>query len=72
MMIFILLENFKIKANKDALVEYERLKHFDLFSIIERNVISGYTLIVLLHNVKSLPRNVDDIVSDTEFWIMTL
>ena len=48
-------------------MEYERLKHFDLFSIIKRNVISGYTLIVLLHNVKSLPRNVDDIVSDTEF-----
>ena len=58
-----------IKVNKDALLEYQRLKQNDLFSTIKRNAISGYTVTVLVHNVRSLPRHdivsdIDDIVSD--------
>ena len=53
-----------IKVNKDALLEYQRLKQNDLFYTIKRNAISGYTVTVLVHNVRSLPRHVDDIISD--------
>ena len=53
-----------IKVNKDALLEYERLKQNDLFSTIKRNVSSGDTVTVLVHNVRSLPRHVDHILSD--------
>ena len=35
-----------------------------IFSIIKGNAISGNTFTVLGHNVRSLPRYVDDIVSD--------
>ena len=52
-----------IKVNKDALLEYERLKQNDLFSTITINVILRDTITVLGHNVRSLPRHVDDIVS---------
>ena len=53
-----------IKVNKDALLEYERLQQNDLFSRIKRNAISGDTVTVLVHNVRSLPRHVYDILSD--------
>ena len=54
----------EIKVNKDALLEYECLKQNDLFSTIKRNAISGNTVTVLVHNVRSLSRHVDNIVSD--------
>ena len=53
-------KNSAIKVNEDALLEYERLKQNDLFSAIGRNAISGDNI----NNVRSLPRHVDDIVSD--------
>ena len=53
-----------IKVNKDTLFEYERLKEADLFSTIKRSAISGETVTVLVHNERSLPRHVDNIVSN--------
>ena len=53
-----------IKVNEDALLEYERPKQNDLFSTITRNTISDDTIRVLVHNVRSLSKNVDDIVCD--------
>ena len=41
-----------IKIDKDALLEYERLKQNDLFSTIKRNALSGDTVTVLVHNVR--------------------
>ena len=64
MIFFIVQGNSGIKVDKDALLEYECLKQNDLFSITERNAISGNTVTVLVHNVRSLPRHLDDIVSD--------
>ena len=46
------------------MLEYERLKQNDLFSLVKRNAILGDTVTVLLHNEISLPRHVDDILSD--------
>ena len=46
------------------MLEYERLKQNDLFSTIKRNAVSGDTVTVHGHNVRSRPRHVDDIVSD--------
>ena len=51
-----------MKVNKDVLLEYERLKQNDLFSSVKRNAISCDTVTVLVHNVRSLPRHVDDIL----------
>ena len=56
-------KKFAIKVNKDALLEYERLKENDLFSAVKGNVISGDTVTVLVHNVRSLARHVDAILS---------
>ena len=57
---------FKIcDTNKDALLEYERLRQNNLFSMIKRNAISRDTLTLLPLNVRSLPRHVDDTVSDS-------
>ena len=53
-----------IKVNKDALLEYERLKQNDLYPKIKRKNTSENTVTVLLHNVRSFSRHVDDIVSD--------
>ena len=53
-----------IKVNKDALLEYGCLKQNDLFFTIKRTVISGDTNTVLVHNVRSFPRHLDNIVSD--------
>ena len=53
-----------IKVNKDALLEYERLKQNDLYPKIKRKNTSEDTVTVLLHNVRSFSRHVDDIVSD--------
>ena len=44
-------------------MEYQRLKQNDLFSTVKRNAVSGDTVTVLVHNVKSVPRHVD-ILSD--------
>ena len=52
-----------IKINKDALLEYECLKQNDLSFTVERNAILGDTVTVFVRNVRSLPRNVDDILS---------
>ena len=41
------------------MLEYEHLKQNDFFSILKRNAISGNTGRGLVHNVRSLPRNVD-------------
>ena len=57
------LKKSVIKVNKDAFLEYERLKQNDLFSTVISNAISCDTVTVLAHNVWSLPRNVDDILS---------
>ena len=40
----------------------ERMKQNDLFSTVERKATSGDTVTVLVHNVRSLPRHVDDIL----------
>ena len=53
-----------IKVIKDALLEYERLKQNDLFPTVKRNAISCDAVTVILHNVRSLPRHVGDILSD--------
>ena len=58
------LKKSAIKVNKDALIEYERLKQNDLFSTVKKNTISGDTLTIYFHNVRSLSKHVDDIVSD--------
>ena len=58
------LKKSAIKVNKDVLLEYERLKQNDLFSSVKRNAISCDTVTVLVHNVRSFPRHVDDILSD--------
>ena len=57
-------KKFVIKVNKDALFEYERLKQNDLFSTIKRNNTSDKTIIVFVHNLWSLSKHIDDIVSD--------
>ena len=41
------------------MLEYEHLKQNDFFSILKRNAISENTGRGLVHNVRSLPRNVD-------------
>ena len=46
------------------MLEYECQKKNDLFSTIKRNTILGDTFTVLFHNLRSLPRNVDDIEGD--------
>ena len=58
------IKKFAVKVNKDALLEYERLKQNDLFSTIKRNAISDDTVKIVFHNVRSLPRYVSDIESD--------
>ena len=53
-----------IMVNKDALLEYECLKQNDLFSTVKQNAVSGNTVTVLVHNVRSLARHVDDVFSN--------
>ena len=53
-----------IQINNNALLEYGQLRQNDLFSTMKRNAISCDTVTVLVHNVRSLPRHVDDIVSE--------
>ena len=50
--------------NKDALLEYERLKQNDLFSAIKGNPLSDDTLTILAHNCEITKKHVADIVSD--------
>ena len=40
------------------------MEQIDLYSTIKRNAIPGNKVTVLVHNVKSLPRHVGDVVSD--------
>ena len=56
------LKKSAIKVNKDALLEYERLKQNDLFSTVKKCL--GDKVTILVHNFRSLPRDVDDILSD--------
>ena len=51
-----------IKVNKDALLEYGRLQQNDLFSTVKKCL--GDKVTVLVHNARSLPRDVDNILSD--------
>ena len=53
-----------IKVHKDPLLEYERLKQNELFSTIKRNNFSDSPLTILVLNVKSLSKHVDNIASD--------
>ena len=54
-----------IKVNKDALLEYERLKENDFFSMLKRGIIADNTITILVHNVRSFSKHVNDIVSDS-------
>ena len=54
-----------IKVNKDALLDYERLKENDLYSTLKRIIISDDTITILVHNVRSISKHVKDIVSDS-------
>ena len=54
-----------IKVNKNALLEYERLKEIDLFSMLKRSIISEDTITILVHNVRSFSKYVNDIVNDS-------
>ena len=47
------------------MLEYERLKENDLFSTLKRSIISDDTITILVHNVRSLSKHVNDIVSDS-------
>ena len=58
------LKKSEIRINKDALFAYERLKQNALFSTVKRNNISDNTITVFLHNVRSLSKHIDDVVSD--------
>ena len=58
-------EKSATKVNKDALLEYESLKQNECFFTIKKNYISVDTVTVFVHNVRSLPTHVDDIVSDS-------
>ena len=49
-----------IKVNKDALFEYERLSQNDLFSKMKRNIVSDNAVLVLVYNVRSISRHLDD------------
>ena len=54
-----------LDVNRNALFEYERLTQNDLFCTIKRNNTSDNTIItVLVHNVQSLSKHIDDIVVD--------
>ena len=54
-----------IKVNKDALLEYERLKENDLFLMLKRRINLDDTITILVQNVRSLSKHVNDIVSDS-------
>ena len=57
-------EKSAIKVNKDALLEYRRLKQNNLFPTIKRNFILFDTVTVYVHNLRSPSRHVDDMVSN--------
>lgn len=54
-------EKSAIKINKDALLEYEGLKRNDLFTTIKRSAFSGDSFTVLVQNVRSLSKHLDNI-----------
>ena len=53
-----------IKVNEDARNEYERLKNHCIFSAIDRNAVSDDTLKTFILNVRSLAKDLSDIVHD--------
>ena len=57
-------EKSAIKVDEDALLEYERLKQNDLCYSIKLNTFSDDTVTIFVHNVISLWRYIDDIVSN--------
>ena len=61
-----------IKIKTDALFENKHLKRNDLFSTIKRNNISDNTIAVFVHNLQSLSKHIDDIVSDDRIINLTL
>ena len=52
--------------NKDALLEYQRLKQKNILSTIKRIPFSGVTVTILNSNVRSLSRHPDGIESDNK------
>ena len=61
-----------IKIKTDALFENKHLNRNDLFSTIKRNNISDNTIVVFVHNLQSLSKHIDDIVSDDRIINLTL
>ena len=58
-------KEYEMKVNKDALLEYERLKENKLFFTFKRSIISDNTITILVHNVISLSKHVNDKVNDS-------
>ena len=59
----------EIKANKDALFEYERPKQNNLLYIITRNNVWDDAITIFAHNAESLSKHIHDVVSDnTRFF----
>ena len=52
-----------VKATKNALLEYQCQKQNDSFYLIKKTTFL-HTVIILVHNVMSLSKHVDDTVSD--------
>lgn len=46
------------------MLEQERLKDNELIFLDNKKAVSGDTAVILVHNVRSIPRHVDDTVSD--------
>ena len=57
-------KKFSVKVNKDALLEYERLKQNDLFATIKKITISEDALTILVNNIRSLSKHVNNVISD--------
>ena len=53
-----------IKVNEDARNECERMKNHCIFSAKDRNVVSDDTLKTFILNVRSLAKDLSDIVHD--------
>ena len=59
-------------CNKSESLECKCLKQNDLLAAIRRNTLSNDAITVFLHNVRSLSKQIDDIVSDNIIIIMAL
>ena len=60
------LRRVKTYDNLYYIGEFKKSAKNALFSTIKRNIISGDTVTVPVHNLRSLPRHLDNIVSDNE------